>query len=400
MAAFFIRKSDNLHYLRLTGITTTVKFAAAKEAGNFYRLDILRPIGVGGTISITATTATNVHTSSAVPIPTGSTLNNGAFTNVETPFGFEPGPTTRDYQILGYGNNIEYTYNQAGATNKSVGCRHFFNDEYNLDVGLPTVNDKFDTTDFTSNTISTTAGENNSGNLAIQLSNNIDNGIAGIEPLNRAATVHPICNGNISQVYGIGNTTFDSHNANNAKAYKCWFTTSFADNTYNFSLTGLSSAPFGASGLNANVGYIRSLCAVDKQPGYVAYSIGSYNSDGTQQLGIGFIRYHEVKVESSVDSKRLTLGGEVVLTSSGFSTSYPGFKKFTGLFVKQSGTWKPPQTTSIKQSGVFKTTKEISIKHNGAWERVSPPDAYSNWINMLELFDDALDFAVQVHALD
>ncbi len=402
MAAFFIRKSDNLHYLRLTGITTTVKFAAVKEAAYFYRLDILRPVGVGGTISITATTTTAgiiCHTESAVPIPNGSTLksNNDVFTNVETSFGFEPGPTTRDYQILGYGNNIEYTYIKGGATSKSVGCRHFFNDEVNKDVGLPTVNDEFDTTSFSDNTISTNAGEYNPVSLAIQLSNN--NGILGIEPLNRAATVHPICNGNISQVYGIGNTTFDSHNANNAKAYKCWFTTSFADNTYNFSLTGLSSAPFGASGLNANVGYIRSLCAVDRQLEYVVYSIGS--SNGEESVGIGFIRYHEVKVESSsVDSGRLTLGGEVLYTGSGISTSYPGFKKFTGLFVKQSGTWKPPQTTSIKQSGVFKTTKEISIKHNGAWERVSPPDAYSNWINMLELFDDALDFAVQVHALD
>ena len=44
MAAFFIRKSDNLHYLRLTGNTTTVKFAAAKEALNSYQLDILRPV--------------------------------------------------------------------------------------------------------------------------------------------------------------------------------------------------------------------------------------------------------------------------------------------------------------------------------------------------------------------
>lgn len=401
MAAFFIRKSDNLHYLRLTGITTTVKFAAAKEAQNFYQLDILRPVGVGGTISITATTTTNVHTSSAVPIPTGSTLNNGVFTNVETSFGFEPGPTTRDYQILGYGNNIEYTYNQAGATNKSVGCTHFFNDAANQDVGLATtVSGKFDTAPFTNNGILTDANENNSGNLAIQLSNNT--GIAGIEPLNRVRAEHPICDGSISQIYGIvngiGNTTFVSHNDGPAKAYRCWFTTPFSNTNYNFSLTGLSSAPFGASGFNANVGYIRSLCAVDKQPGYVAYSIGS--SNGEESVGIGFIRYHEVKVESSVDSKRLTLGGEVVFTSSGFSTSYPGFKKFTGLFVKQSGTWKPPQTTSIKQSGVFKTTKEISIKHNGAWERVSPPDAYSNWINMLELFDDALDFAVQVHALD
>ena len=403
MAAFFIRKSDNLHYLRLTGNTTTVKFAAAKEALNSYQLDILRPIGVGGTISITATNTTNVHTSSAVPIPNGSTLNGGVFTNVETSFVFESGPTTRDYQVRGFSNTIEYTYNQDAAINKSVGCTHYFNNTENLDVGLATtVAGKFDTASFTSNDIQTSAGENNSGNLAIQLSGN--NGIAGIEPLNRAREGDPSCSGSVSQMYGIGNTTFVSHNQDNtAKAYRCWFATPFPNTNYYVSITGLSSAPYGAAGPEEVPGKVRYVCPVDKQPGYVAYTIDSYRiEEGVVTLtGIGFIRYHEVKAESVVEStKRLTLGGEIVSVNSGFSTSYPGFKKFTGLFVKQSGTWKSPPTTHIKQSGEWKIPTEISIKHNGAWERVSPPDAYSNWINMLENFDDALDFAVQVHAIN
>ena len=403
MAAFFIRKSDNLHYLRLTGNTTTVKFAAVKEAVNSYQLDILRPVGVGGTISITATTTSNVHTSSAVPIPNGSTLNQGVFTNVETSFVFESGPTTRDYQVRGFSTNpvIEYNYNQDAAINTSVGCTHYFNNEYNLDVGLATiVAGKFNTTDFTSNNILTSAGENNSGNLAIQLSGN--NGIAGIEPLNRARDDHPSCDGSVSQMYGIGNTTFVSHNAGPAKSYRCWFDTPFPNTNYNVSITGLSVAPYGASGLGEVSGRVRYVCTVDKQPGYVAYTIDSYRIEEgvVTPTGIGFIRYHEVKAESVVESKRLTLGGEIVSVSSGFSTSYPGFKKFTGLFVNQSGTWKSPPTTHIKQSGVWKIPTGISIKHNGAWERVSPPDAYSNWINMLEMFDDALDFAVQVHAIN
>lgn len=402
MAAFFIRKSDNLHYLRLTGNTTTVKFAAAKEAVTSYQLDILRPVGVGGTISITANNTTNVHTSSAVPIPNGSTLNEGAFTNVETSFVFESGPTTRDYQVRGFSNNIEYTYNQSAATNTSVGCTHYFNDEENLDVGLPTVvAGKFDTTSFTSNDIQTSAGEDNTDNLAIQLSDN--NGIAGIEPLNRARNDHPSCDGSVSQMYGIGNngignTTFVSHNAGPAKAYRCWFATPFPNTNYNVSITDLSVSPYGAAGPVEVSGRLRSVCTVDKQPEYVAYTIDS-SRDGTP-TGIGFIRYHKVRAESVVESKRLTLGGEIVSVSSGFSTSYPGFKKFTGLFVKQSGTWKSPPTTHIKQSGEWKIPTEISIKHNGAWERVSPPDAYSNWINMLENFDDALDFAVQVVAIN
>ena len=405
MAAFFIRKSDNLHYLRLTGNTTTVKFAAAKEAVNPYRLDILRPVGVGGTISIAATTTTNVHTSSAVPIPNGSTLNQNVFTNVETSFVFESGPTTRDYQVRGFSNNfsnnIEYNYNQDAAINKSVSCTHYFNNTENLDVGLPTiVAGKFDTTNFTDSTISTNAGENNTNNLAIQLSNN--NGIAGIEPLNRAREEHPNCTGYEEVMYGTGNTTFVSHNAGPAKSYRCWFATPFPNTNYNVSITGLSSAPYGASGPEEVPGRIRHLCHVHKTTEYVAYTIHSYRIEEgvVTPTGIGFIRYHEVKAETVVESKRLTLGGEVVSVSSGFSTSYPGFKKFTGLFVKQSGTWKSPPTTHIKQSGEWKIPTEISIKHNGAWERVSPPDAYSNWINMLENFDDALDFAVQVIAVN
>ena len=406
MSAFFIRKSDNLHYLRLTGNTTTVKFAAAKEALNSYRLDILRPVGVGGTISITATiTAANVHvhTSSAVPIPNGSTLNQGVFTNVETSFVFESGPTTRDYQVRGFSTNpvIEYNYNQDAAIKKSVGCTHYFNNGDNLDVGLPTVvAGKFDTTPYTSNNILTSAGENNSGNLAIQLSGN--NGIAGIEPLNRAREEHPSCDGSVSQMYGTGNTTFVSHNAGPAKSYRCWFATPFPNTNYNVSITGLSVAPYGAAGPEEVSGRIRHLCHVHKTTEYVAYTIHSYRIEEgvVTPTGIGFIRYHEVKAESVVESKRLTLGGEIVSVSSGFSTSYPGFKKFTGLFVNQSGTWKSPPTTHIKQSGVWKIPTGISIKHNGAWERVSPPDAYSNWINMLENFDDALDFAVQVHAIN
>jgi hypothetical protein len=411
MAAFFIRKSDNLHYLRLTGNTKTVKFAAAKEAVNFYRFDILRPVGVGGSISIGASTTAGIatfHTESAVPIPTGSTLksNNDVFTNVEISFEFESGPTTRDYQILGYGNNIEYTYNQDIAINKSVGCTHYFNNGANIksDVGLATtVAGKFDTTDFTSNIISTSAGEYNIGNLAIQLSNNIDNGIAGIEPLNRAREEHPSCNGSVSQMYGIGNTTFVSQNAGPAKSYRCWFTTPFPNTNYNVSITGLDVAPYGAAGSGEVPGRIRYVCTVDKKPEYVVYNIDSYYiEEGVVTItgGIGFIRYHEVRAESVVESKRLTLGGEIVSTNSGFSTSYPGFKKFTGLFAKQSGTWKSPPTTHIKQSGEWKIPTEISIKHNGAWERVFPPNAYSNWINMLENFDDAVDFSVQVHALD
>ena len=405
MAAFFIRKSDNLNYLRLTGNTTTVKFAAAKEATNSYQLDILRPVGVGGTISITATysnTITTVHTSSAVPIPNGSTLNQGVFTNVETSFVFESGPTTRDYQVRGFSNNIEYNYNQSIAINTSVGCTHYFNDVHNLDVGLPTVvAGKFDTTNFTNSTISTNAGQYNSYNLAIQLS--VNNGIAGIEPLNRARDDHPSCDGSVSQMYGTGNTTFVSHNEGPAKSYRCWFDTPFPNTNYNVSITALSVSPYGASGFWPEVsGRVRYVCTVDKKPEYVAYNIDSYRIGGNEltPTGIGFIRYHEVKAESVVESKRLTLGGEIVSVSSGFSTSYPGFKKFTGLFVNQSGTWKSPPTTHIKQSGVWKIPTDISIKHNGAWERVSPPDAYSNWINMLENFDDALDFAVQVHAIN
>jgi hypothetical protein len=82
MAASFVKKSDNLFYLRLTGNTSTVNFAAVSEAGNTYSFYIARPGGDGGTITISKPNSDNgigvCGTSNANPSP-GGTVDNTRF---------------------------------------------------------------------------------------------------------------------------------------------------------------------------------------------------------------------------------------------------------------------------------------------------------------------------------
>lgn len=83
MAASFVKKSDNQFYLRLTGNTSSVNFAAVSEAGNTYAFYIARPAGDGGTITISKPYSDNytpgAYTSNASPAPPGYNLDNSRF---------------------------------------------------------------------------------------------------------------------------------------------------------------------------------------------------------------------------------------------------------------------------------------------------------------------------------
>ena len=95
MAATFIEKNDGNYYMRLTGITTSVKFAAVSQAGNTYTFS------VGGTAYVSKTFNDNgftYYSSSASPIPSGGILDNGRFPGAETTYTFS-GSGTRDYLL-------------------------------------------------------------------------------------------------------------------------------------------------------------------------------------------------------------------------------------------------------------------------------------------------------------
>ena len=145
MAASFIQNSTGQFYLRLTGNTTTVKFAAVANAGNTYSFYIDRPAVDGGTITISKPFANNetYYSASANPVPGGGYYTE-SFGGVETAYTFS-GTGTRDYSIVGYGVDYngygtQYTYNNdnalmcLGGTTLSWGSYAYPGDGY---ISLP-----------------------------------------------------------------------------------------------------------------------------------------------------------------------------------------------------------------------------------------------------------------------
>ena len=94
------------------------------------------------------------------------------------------------------------------------------------------------------------------------------------------------------------------------------------------------------------------------------------------------------------------LGGES-LTWGGYA--YPGDGYLNNAFnlgVKDGGSWENVGNVFIKDNGVWKECEGIWIKNNGSWGQVFANYGNSSWICMLEGTDDAIDFCVQVIAVN
>lgn len=94
------------------------------------------------------------------------------------------------------------------------------------------------------------------------------------------------------------------------------------------------------------------------------------------------------------------LGGES-LTWGGYA--YPGDGYLNNSFalgVKDGGSWKNVGNLFIKDNGVWKECESGWIKNNGSWEQFFGNYGNSSWICMLEDTDDAIDFCVQVIAVN
>ena len=130
MAVEFIRKNDGLYYLRLTGITSAVYFAAAADAGNRYILDIQDLVGIGTAVRIrynNPTADSGAYRSFGTnPIPNNSTLDDSRFSSSLYTTGANPPESTpmqintqffypdilvgtREYRVNGFGSKVVST---------------------------------------------------------------------------------------------------------------------------------------------------------------------------------------------------------------------------------------------------------------------------------------------------
>jgi len=83
--------------------------------------------------------------------------------------------------------------------------------------------------------------------------------------------------------------------------------------------------------------------------------------------------------------------------------AYPGsgyVSNPVALGVKGSGVWKNSYNIYTKYNGAWKECLTGWIKVAGTWRKFYQNYGNSSWINMLENTDDAIDFAIQVIALN
>ena len=154
-----------------------------------------------------------------------------------------------------------------------------------------------------------------------------------------------------------------------------------------------------------DLGYVRSFSATATAPFYIIKSGG--NVYGTGQIitvGGSGTRFYQVTGTNQNGTQYTTTNtsnflclGDTVLEFQNGVIAHPGNPKNKNLFVKNSGNWKPSRNIFIKDAGTWKQCEKVWIKTGGVWKESYARNT-SDWVNMLELYDDTLDFAVQVVA--
>jgi hypothetical protein len=170
-----------------------------------------------------------------------------------------------------------------------------------------------------------------------------------------------------------------------------------AGNSYTFGVDGIQrvSKPNDDGGFtyySSSASPIPSGGILDDSRFPGAETIYTFSGSGTRDYLLSFT--------SSGPGTQFYLGG-LSLTWGDFA--YPGSGYISNpisVGVKQSGSWKNAGNIFVKQSGTWREVTNAYIKQGGVWEKYYQNFGNSSWINMLEGTDDAIDFGVQVIALN
>ncbi len=279
---------------------------------------------------------------------------------------------------------------------------------------------------------------------------------AGLQVKNTGTLTHEINDGNNTNILfqGNGSATFvnevpedaGGHEADttfniNAKHYTVTWTTPFPNANYTPTITiidnrtasGQSSGMvlFAISDITASsfkvqfrtttkspepqdLGYVRSFSASASIPsGSFPFSISknggvndpSYeginqvitsDGSGTRLFQVTGVNQDNTQYTTTSTSNFLCLGNTVLEFQNGVIAN-PGVAQDKNIFVKLSGNWKPSRNIFVKDDNAWKQCEKVWVKSNGVWKESYLRNS-SDWVNMLELYDDTLDFAVQVVA--
>lgn len=160
-----------------------------------------------------------------------------------------------------------------------------------------------------------------------------------------------------------------------------------------------------------DLGYVRAFSASATAP----FSISKYGGvddpsfTGTGQVitvGGSGTRYYEVTGVNQDGTQYTTTNqnyflclGNTVLQFQNNTIAYPGIPKNKNLFVNSSGNWNPSRNIFVKHENSWRQCEKVWVKSGNVWKESYVRNS-SDWVNMLEGFDDTLDFAVQVVAVN
>ena len=355
MAADFIEQDGNI-YLRLTGNTTQILFNAASGASNTYTMTIagLQIISTG---SLYHEFNDSQNTVNGIPGNTDITFqpDGGGATFQALNGDYEPG-VVYNPNDLGPGGSFASQVGGDITITFSVGQNPTTGTQITPFNAVDTIAKYYTVT-------WNTAFPNNSYSLNINIDINLS--ASGVNPLG-------------GKVVGVVKRA-DGFDLQLARA---------DNNLIGFirQFSAVATAPFSISkngGIN--------------DPSYVGTGqVITVGGSGTRYYLVTGVNQNGTQYTTTNTSNFLCLGDTVLEFQNGV-IAHPGVAKNKNLFVKNSGNWKPSRNIFIKDAGTWKQCEKVWIKSGGVWKESYVRNS-SVWVNMLELYDDTLDFAVQVVA--
>ena len=149
-------------------------------------------------------------------------------------------------------------------------------------------------------------------------------------------------------------------------------------------------------GYNLNINQLITI-SKDEGPGGTIYNTGVSVGVNPGDLLLVTGNNSQGTTYTPTNTDYLLCVGNTVLLAQGGIRAFPYITPPNSLNVKYNGVWKNAKSVYTKVGGTWRQCEKVWIKSGGTW-RLSYEIPTSDWVNMLELLDDPLDFAVQVVA--
>ena len=136
----------------------------------------------------------------------------------------------------------------------------------------------------------------------------------------------------------------------------------------------------------------------DRYPGTeILYSVPGSGVRYYQVSAVGTTPQNQSFNYYTTDTNYLLCLGNTPLVAQGGILAFPGTGN-SNIYLNQSGSFKGVVNIFVKQGGQWVQCQDVYIKQNGQWKLTYTNS--SQYVNVLELLDDNLDFAIQVFAYD